>query len=407
MSIVRNRYLWALVGAGLALRVVLAFAFFGTNAVTVEQFAAGNVRAWDWHAVYAPGLTSWPYPPLFLTWLAGASWLSDVTGWSFHGLAKLGPSLADAGLAVAVYVYLGWRGAADRVRLAGAALVMLGPIFIATSAYHGQFDAVAILPAVLAVMVWERRPESTRAFEAGALIGLGGALKTVPLLVALPLLCSAWSWREGTKLVATAILIPALALGPLWAAGIDLHRVTHYTGVPGWGGLSLVVHPGLGWDDLASGPVLGHPGGLTTGLQSASRWITLGALVAYAMFILRYRPALIDAVALLWLVVFAFSPNFFLTYLVWGLPFFIMAGYLVEVGMLQAVLVIPAVGYYLSLWPAASSATAILYVPFMIGLWVVLAAAMIAVGVRTIRGGRAYPALAQPPLVDVPGGRSG
>jgi len=407
VSIVRNRYLWALVGAGLALRVVLAFAFFGTNAVTVEQFAAGSVRAWDWHAVYEPGLTSWPYPPLFLTWLAGASWLSEVTGWSFHGLAKLGPSLADAGLAVAVYVYLGWRGAADRVRLAGAALVMLGPIFIATSAYHGQFDAVAILPAVLAVMVWERRPESTRAFEAGALIGLGGALKTVPLLMALPLLGSARSWREGTKLVAMAILIPALALGPLWAAGIDLHRITHYSGVPGWGGLSLVLHPGLGWDHLARGPLLGHPGELTTGLQSASRWITLGAMVAYAAFIFRYRPALIDAVALLWLVVFVFSPNFFLTYLVWGLPFFIMAGYLVEVGMLQAVLVIPAVGYYLSLWPAPSSAAAILYVPFMIGLWIVLAAAMIAVAVRTMRGGRAYPARAQPPLVDVTGGLSG
>ena len=52
----------------------------------------------------------------------------------------------------------------------------------------------------------------------------------------------------------------------------------------------------------------------------------------------------------------AFSPDFFLTYLVWGLPFFIMAGYLLEVAILQAFLVIPTVAYYLSLWPSRRKA---------------------------------------------------
>ena len=219
---------------GLAIRVVLALVFHGTNHVLIEQIAAIRVRDGDWHDLYK-GVFEWTYPPLFLGWLAGASWLSQISGVSFHALAKLGPTLADIGLALAVYTYLGWRGAAERWRLIGAGLVLFGPTFIATSGYHGQIDSVAILPAVLGLMAWERRPPSRRAWEAGLLIGLGAAVKMVPLLMVLPLLPYAFSWREGARLVVAALGTLALALGPLWIAGIDLRRVTGYAGVPGLG----------------------------------------------------------------------------------------------------------------------------------------------------------------------------
>ena len=103
MSDLRDKRLWVLIAIGLAIRVALAFAFRGTNHLFVEYLAASRVRSWDWHAVYE-GFVPWTYPPLFLGWLAGASWLSDASGLSFHGLAKLGPTLADVGLALAVYV---------------------------------------------------------------------------------------------------------------------------------------------------------------------------------------------------------------------------------------------------------------------------------------------------------------
>jgi hypothetical protein len=408
MSSWRNKHLWLIVALGLAIRVALAFAFHGTNHVLIEEFAGSEARSWDWHGVYESGLASWSYPPLFLGWLAGASWLSDASGLSFHGLAKLGPTLADVGLALAVYVYLGWRRAGERIRLAGAALVMLGPVFVATSGYHGQIDSVAILPAVLALMVWERRPEATRGVETGLLVGLGGAVKTVPLLMVLPLLMSARSWQEGAKLVAAAILIPALVLLPLWASGIDLHRVTGYSGVPGWGGMSLALDPVLGWRDITSAPVHGSSNELTQGLHDASRWITAATLIGYTVFIFRYRPAVIDAVVLLWLAIFAFSPNFFLTYIVWGLPFFIMAGYLRESAILQAVLLVPTIAYYLSLWPTRGTVIGIAYVPMMIGLWVFWVFAVIAVGRRIVQGRetRSDRGL-QRPLVKVAAGSSG
>ena len=400
ISVPRSRLLWIIVGAGLAIRVVLAFAFEGTPVVLFEQYAAASVRSWNWDVVYDSGVLSWVYPPLFLSWFAGASWLSEVSGLSFHGLAKLGPTLADVGLALAIYVYLDWRGAGERARLAGSGLVMLGPSFIAVSGYHGQIDSVAILPAVLALMVWERRSTSTRAVKAGLLLGLGAAGKLPPLLLVPALLGSARSWREATKLVVAAAAIPALVLAPLWISGVDLHRVISYRGVAGWGGLSLVVDPGLGWSWLTA-PGFPTPNGAARALVDASTWITAVTLMAYSAFILRYRPAPVDAVVLLWLAIYVFSPNFFLNYLVWGLPFFIMAGYLAEVAVLQGLLIAPTVAYYLSLTESRSTLDGVIYVPFLIALWLFWVGATFVVVRRVVRRRDVHRSGIQPPVVSL------
>jgi hypothetical protein len=385
------------------MRVALAFVFRGTDAILIEQFSATGVRSWDWHAVYENnGFFNWIYPPLWLGWLAGASWLSDLTGLSFHGLAKLGPSLADVGLALAIYIYLGWRGARERLRLAGATLVLLGPSFIAISGYHGQIDSAAILPAVVGLMVWERSSGPNRGLWAGLLIGVGAAVKLPPLLLVLPLLGSARSWREGAKLAGAALAVLLLTLAPLWAAGIDLHRVVRYAGFPGWGGLSLVIEPAYGWHLFTQqlfAPY--HHSGLAQAVQDNARWITAAALAAYAGFVFRYRPSAVDAAALLWLVVYAFSPNFFLNYLVYGLPFFIMAGFLIEVAVLQVLLIVPTVAYYVVLSPAHSTLTGVLYVPAMIALWVAWVLAMFVIARRIVEQREEDVTPVQSPLVSL------
>jgi hypothetical protein len=399
MSMWRSRPLWIIVGAGVAIRLVVAFKAGVIGHAVLEEVAAKGVRSWDWHAVYASGGLSWTYPPLFLPWLAGASWLSDASGLRFSVLANLGPICADVGLALAMYVYLGWRGAGERARLGGAALVMLGPSFAAVSGFEGQIDSVAILPAVLGLMVWERRPTSGRAIEAGLLIGLGGAVKTVPLLLVLPLLGSARSWREGAKLVGAALVIPALALGPLWIDGVNLGSVIGYKGVPSWGGLSLVIDAGRGWHYLT----VGYPDltlhGADQALQDSARWMTLVALTIYTGFVFRYRPAPIDAAVLLWLVIYTFSPNFFLNYLIWGLPFFIMAGYLGEVTVLQAVLAVPTIAFYVRATSAAATVLGFAYVPILIALWGFWMVAIFALVVRIVRQRETNPSGIQPPLV--------
>jgi hypothetical protein len=400
VSVLRRHPLWVLVGVGLAVRLYFAFDFYGPPLIDVLANGAAHARNGDLDAAYETGgFFAWPYPPLYLIWLAFADGLADALGLPFHGVVQVAPILADVGIALAAYAFLGRRGAGDRERLAAAALVLLGPSFIAVSGYQGQLDSVGILPAVLAVMAWELRPARTRAVESGLLVGLGAAIKVVPGLVALPLVVCARSLREASRFAVAAVALSVLTLAPLALAGVDLQRITDYGGVAGFGGLSLIVDPALGWDRIADPIGIVNEGGASDALSDSSQVITALLLIVLTLFLLRYRPAPVDGAVLLWLAVFALSPNFFLSYMVWALPFFIIAGYLRETAILQAALLPATVIYYLAIGERVQEdALAAIYVVSMIALWAFWVVATVVVGRRIARAREAHPTGVQPPL---------
>jgi hypothetical protein len=195
---------------------------------------------------------------------------------------------------------------------------------------------VAILPAAAALLVWQRMRPPGRAPAAGLLIGVGAALKTVPALVALALLPRARGLREAAALLGLTVAVPVLALLP-WllakpAATVDALR---YTGVPGLGGLSLLAQPDLADFWLLQRDV--HLSGLTKALLDARFPITVAALAAVAVMLVWRRPEPARAAVALWLAVFASAVNFGPRYVVWGLPFILMAGRLREAAALQAI----------------------------------------------------------------------
>src|SRR5438105_1919942 len=112
----------------------------------------------------------WPYPPAYLPWIAASRGLASAVDLPFRVGVVLPAIAADAAIAWLVQAGLGRAGASDRTRLSACALVALGPAFALISGMHGQIDSVAILPAVLALVVWERGG-SRRALAAGLLIG--------------------------------------------------------------------------------------------------------------------------------------------------------------------------------------------------------------------------------------------
>jgi hypothetical protein len=398
MGLGRRSWLWIIVVAGLAVRLFFAANWFGNG--DLFTFALVGARTVDDPLHTYGGDVLYPYPPGYLPWLAAASELSRTTGESFSTLAHLLPILADVALAVAVYVYLGWRRATESMRTLGFAAVMLGPAFIAISGYHGQMDGVAILPGVLALMAWERRPQSNRAIESGILVAIGGLIKSVPMLLVLPLLSSARSVREGLKLVVSAGAVFGLVCLPFFLAEPDgYRRVLSYTGVPGRGGISVLTDPTFA-AERRTDPVLatvGHPNDLTDWISQHNGLITVVVLIAVAAFLFRYRPAPIDGVVILWLAIFVFSPNFLLQYLLWALPFFLMAGYIREVVVLQIALIPPLLITYLS--PDATLAD--IYVVIMIGLWIFWALALATVVRRVVRREVPPPPETQPPLVEL------
>ena len=172
--------------------------------------------------------------------------IARATSEPFWAIFKLPSILADAGIALVLWWGLRLLGSSRTQRLIAVALVALGPSFVLISGYHGQIDAVAALPALAAVIVWQRGGEN-RALEAGALIGLAAAIKTVPLFMVLALRPTARSRREVAVLVFTSLIIPLVSLAPFLIADthVTIHGLTTSKGVPGYGELSLLQQPHL------------------------------------------------------------------------------------------------------------------------------------------------------------------
>ena len=333
-----------LIAIGVLVRLILAFSTRG-QVYDLHSFALVN-SALHAHVfgVYhqlddysVPPYGRWPYPPGFFALIVPIASIAHATGLAFTSLIRVPAILADAAIAWLVQDFLAHRGAREQTRLLAAGLVALGPSFAAISGFHGQIDSVAILPAVAAAVLWTRTDASWRPYAAGALIGTGAAIKTVPILMLLALLPTTRSWREAAKLVVTAGIIPFAVFAPwLILDGPGKSLVWTYRGGPGLGGLSLLTNPALPLAPFAQA----HEtiSGATKTVFDDARWITGAALLAVAAILARYRPPPVDAAVLIWLAVWAFGVTFFIQYLIWGLPFLIMAGYLRQVAILQLAL---------------------------------------------------------------------
>jgi hypothetical protein len=365
----REPRLWAIIGAATLLRLVIAVATTGlpydVQSWYVVRHAFSAAPGHVYSVANAGGIYHWPYPPGFFPLMLAASGVADLAGGGFIHLVKVPSILADAAL-----TWLVWEGlrdrASERARLLAAALVAFGPVFIVISGYSAQIDPVAILPAVGALLVWERAPQQRRAWIAGLLIGLAAAAKTVPLAMVIALAPTARDRRELATLIACAVAVPLVAIAPF--ALIDysgVRLISHYQGSPGMGGIGLILQPDLAARWLSYWVVATRP----------VQWLFIDhagtynavVLLGYAALAWWLRPSPRIGAAMLWLIVFAFGSGFFFQYLVWGLPFFLLAGYLRATALLELVVTVPMLIYFLGPWKAHSIVA--LYVPFMIVVW--------------------------------------
>lgn len=329
------------------------------------------------------GVDRWPYPPGFFPWIWLSGRVAAAGGPTFPFMLRVPVILADAAIAWLVQDFLGTAGKSHQLRLLAAALVSLGPSFIAIAGYHGQFDAVAILPGVLALSLWCRPENRSRAIQAGLLIGLGGALKTVPLLLVLALLPTARSRREGLTLLLAAAAPVILSFLPFAIAGtLPSAHVLAYRGLPGVGDLSLVAQPDLAGYALGIS-VPGFSGVSQALIHHGGALVALGLLAVAAVGAKSRAPAPQLAV-LLWLAVYAFGVNFFFQYLVWGFPFLLMAGYVRSVLVGQLLLLAPTLIFYLRPWH--HSILAVLYALVMIPLWGAALGAFLVLAWQLLRG---------------------
>jgi uncharacterized membrane protein len=325
--------------------------------------------------------------------LASAAQGLTHLGLPFHGTVQLFPIAADAGIAWLVQDFLGRRGARERTRLAAAALVAFGPAFFVVSGYHGQIDPVAILPAVAALHLWANSGLARRAIWAGLLIGVAASVKTIPAVMILALLPSARDLGEGARLVGAAAATFLVILAPFLAAdGANVVKVLRYVGAPGLGGLSMFVQPDLVKAFLLQDLSI-KASSATSALHDAASALVAAGLALTGVLLVRLRAAPAQASVIVWLAVFVLNANWFPQYMVWGLPFLLMAGYLRATAAVQAALVPVLVLFYLRPWH--DDALAWVHVAVMTCLWAAAVAALItllrrmATERRAITGARA------------------
>lgn len=266
----------------------------------------------------------WPYPPGFMPVAALLHGLSGLLGVSVNHLDRILISCTDLALAWLLQAGLGRLGRSPRERLAAAALVALGPSFVAISGVHGQIDAFAWLPAIAGVLLWERRREPRHALAAGALIGLGAAIKTVPGVAVLGLAPMARNRRELALLLGGAAGVVALALAPF--ALVTPHsvaKIAGYRGFPGRAGVAVLLQPRLVLHVMSGRGVV--PFDATTWFLLRHSSLVLGpVLVAVWLLAIRRRLSAPDTVTALLLGAYVFSPAILPQYWLWIVPFLIL-----------------------------------------------------------------------------------
>jgi hypothetical protein len=378
-----RRLLWAILAAGAAVRLVIAFSTYGDGPDMDALHLMAEALAEDPLHVYtvvnAGEIDRLPYPSGYFPWIAASRALHETIGLPFHGWVQVAPIAADLAIAWIVQDHLGRVGARQAARLLAAGAVALGPSFGVISGYQCQFDSVAILPALLGVLVWTRG-SPRRALVAGALIGLGGAVKITPLLLLLALLPSARRPREALVLGASAAGVLLLAMLPyLLSEPGAVRDALGYAGLPGAGGLTLALQPGLAENWLVAPTV--DPNRVVGWLSGHSFAVNLALAAGAGALLLRCRARPVEAAVVLWLAVYAFAPGFFFQYAVWGLPFFLLAGHVRKAIALQLALIGPAVVFYSRPW--GDDAVVVPYSLLMVAVWAALAITL-AASVRSL-----------------------
>jgi len=374
----------ALIVLGTGLRVWIAFTNYGlTYDIDTAYITAALLASHPLHAYQA---VRYPYPAGFFPVILLCHYIAEGFAIAFYKVWKVPAILCDAGIASLMAFALRRLGAPPRERLIAVALVALGPSFILISGYHGQIDSAAILPAFAGLIVWKLElGGDRRALYAGLLIGLGASVKLPPLFTVLALLPTARSRREAAILAGCAAAIPALSVAPFLIdnPGPTWRSLTYNQGIPGLGGLSVLIQPGLvsGWQHLH----LNTMTPLTIWFWRKQNWIVGLSVLAAGGYAYWRRLDPIIAAALIWVTVYVANFNWAYQYFIWGFPFFLLAGWRRSVAAMQLLLALPAAQVYFQFSvPALSWA----YIPLVMLVWALFAGLLVVVGA----GGAGLPA---------------
>ncbi|MGC8947516.1 MAG: glycosyltransferase 87 family protein [Anaerolineae bacterium] len=317
------RALFVVLLIGLLARLIPAATLLRGAEYDIESFRRVGEVFLQGQAIYSSPLVSGRHPYLpFQVYLIGAAiWISQKSGLPFAFTVKLPSIVADLGLIALIFRIVQKSGKSIEQAMTLGLLYALNPVSILVSAYHGQFDA---LPALLLALAWNclSKPGLSALF-----LGLAVVDKTWPILFLPIALMRLDSFRRQVLYCSIAVAIPVLLTTAYLVAFPEdavplVRRALTHSGVPGWWGGSAILNiltGGTEWGQRALG-LLGNYG----------RWLVLGC-VGLSYWLTR-KESTIAALVTAILTLYVFTPGFGLQWLLWVVPFAILAE---DVGMLN------------------------------------------------------------------------
>ncbi len=282
----------------------------------IESFRLVTDALLDGREVYTSVFGRHPYLPFQMYIMGVMAALAQAATLPYVVAIKLPALLADVALTGIIYRVIK-RKANREQAIYLALLYALNPVSLLVTAYHGQFEAITLLLAVLAWWAWDegRRWRST--------VALGFAIlnKTWPVILLPLFLIRLRSWRARAVYVLISLGIPALFVaGYLLYFDADplpmLRRALTHRGVAGYWG------PGAVLSSLSQSlPELQ----IVVEVLFALRNGLLIAAVLLALWWTR-RESVLEAIVTSLLAVFVVTVGFGIQWLLWLVPFALLAG---------------------------------------------------------------------------------
>jgi hypothetical protein len=258
---------------------------------------------------------------LWIYFAASAVLASDASGVPFTVLVKLPPIAADVFLAVFLCRTIGPT----------AGLVYaLHPIAVLITGYHGQFDSLMLASAFVAWYLFDAWQGWRRVISSGLALGLGIWFKPVPLVLVPVLLFRLPTWPQ--RLAFGALSVAPAGLGTLpyllrWPEDVAVNFLGYSSWFGQWGYpvvwmlVEYIRDHTIPWwlpdPDFVSEPL--------QVMFAVGRWLLLAALAT--AWIVSYRRGLstLRSIIATFSIFYFATVGFGLQYLLWIVPFAIVA----------------------------------------------------------------------------------
>lgn len=259
-----------------------------------------------------------PYLPMQMYMIGAAWWAALNSKMPFPIWIKAVPVLADVGLTALIFVVYCRQGKLGTTAVTFALLYALNPISLLTSAYHGQFDSLTLLLLALSWAVWHFGRQINKS---ALLLGFSILNKTWPIVFLPIILLRLDDNRKRLKYSLITFVVVAISstayLFIFKASTLPmLQWALLHTGVANQWGLSAILDVAGNWLNSLS-PIAEFY------FQQRRIWLLLiGVLLLWWT---RKQSAL-DALLTIILGEFAITVGLGIQWLLWVVPFALLAG---------------------------------------------------------------------------------